>query len=148
MPHEGVGKALHNHPTNVEVKRGNHCYFKGIVYLLAGSQDQHFVFRQSLCDHVADEHDLMSLQSYMPPEYKTGSNYNDKRKSTGCTLDNEVMIVATAKITGRHNVMYVNGQWEWHCVIGTFKKHTEMQYIFIPLKIAILIPLFYLNFII
>ena len=53
IPYEGVGKALHDHPTTV--KGENYCYLQDIFYLLTGSKDQHFAFRQSLHDSVVDE---------------------------------------------------------------------------------------------
>ena len=56
MPYEWVGKALQNDPTIMKVKGDNYFYFQSIVYLLTYSEDQHFAFRQSLCDYVADEY--------------------------------------------------------------------------------------------
>ena len=51
-----------------------------MVYLLTGYQDQHFEFRQSLCDYIADEKKHKCLQFYIPLEYKSGMDYTEKNE--------------------------------------------------------------------
>ena len=108
MPSEGAGKAFHNHPTTVKVKGDNHCYSYRIVWLLTQSQDQHFAFRQSLCDYVTDEQNLMHLQSYIQTECKNGSYYTDTMKFSNCSWNKEVMIFTKAQMTSKVIAMYIN----------------------------------------
>ena len=90
------------------------------MYLPTGSQEQHFTFRQVLCNYLTDELNFLCLQSFVTFEYKCGRDYIDKMKFQGSTWGNELMIFATMQITEKCVVTHINGQWEWYCASGTF----------------------------
>ena len=120
-----------------EKKGDNHCYFWSIVYFPTGSQGQHFAFRESLCTFVTVEHNLMLLQSCIPPEYKTGSNYINKIKLGTDIWGDEVMILATAQMTGKVVVTFIqvsgNGIVPMVCHATNYQLHS-WQLVALPIR--------------
>ena len=112
LPCSGVGKPLHDRPTIVIVLGDNNCYFYSKVYFLTGSADQHFAFRQSLCDHITDEKNFKYLQSHIHPEYENGKGYIENMKFLRSTWGNKVTIFTTVQLTGEKVVTFLNGWLE------------------------------------